>query len=233
MKQLDELVNQTEFILKEAKAKFKNPVFLWAGGKDSTAMLDIARKAFSKLPKFPWPVMLLDTNYQFTETYDYMEKYAEEWGLDFTRHKNIEALSKGINPHTTSHFECCQKLKTENLAKAIIENDYDACILGIRWDEHGVRGKESFFSIRKEPREHMRVHPMLNWSERQVWQYLKSNKVPYNPLYDRVEHGDQVIRSIGCWPCTKTTHIDNVEERAGRSLDKEQLMEDLRALGYM
>ena len=80
---------------------------------------------------------------------------------------------------------------------------------------------------------HMRVHPMLHWSERQIWQYIKTNNVPYNPLYDRVEHGNLVIRSIGCWPCTTPMPKDQIEERAGRALDKEQLMEDLRALGYM
>src|SRR3989338_10679303 len=83
----DSLESQTEFIIKEAKARFKNPVMLWAGGKDSTAMLAVARNAFAKLGKLPFPVMQLDTGYKFTETYEYMRKYAEEWGLDFIQYK--------------------------------------------------------------------------------------------------------------------------------------------------
>jgi len=228
----DSLESQSEFIIKEAVARFKNPVMLWAGGKDSTAMLAVARNAFAKLGKLPFPVMQLDTGYKFTETYGYMRKYAKEWGLDFIQYKNMDALKEGVSPFTKDHFYCCTRLKTECLAKAIREYKFDAVMLGIRWDEHGVRGKETYFSKRYDP-EHYRVHPMLNWSEREIWAYLKKNKVPYNPLYDRIEHGDLVYRSIGCWPCTKAIPKDMQEERGGRTLDKEQLMEDLRALGYM
>ena len=226
------LESQTEFILKEAKARFKKPVMLWAGGKDSTTMLTIARKAFSQLAKFPFPVMLIDTGYQFKETYEYMEKYAQEWKLNFIRFKNERALKKGINPFTTDHFRCCNALKTEALSMAIKKYKFDAVLVGIRWDEHGVRGKESYFSWRDNP-PHMRVHPILNWSEKEIWGYLKKNKIPYNPLYDRIEHGNLIFRSIGCWPCTKPIPKEQIEERGGRALDKEELMEDLRALGYM
>ena len=104
--EIDELVSQSEFIIKEAKAKYKNPVLLWAGGKDSTAMLAIAMKAFAKLKKFPFKVMFLDTGYQFTETYEYLEKYAKEWNLDFIRQKNEKALKEGINPFTTNRLHC-------------------------------------------------------------------------------------------------------------------------------
>jgi len=228
----DPLESQSEFVIKEAKARFKNPVMLWAGGKDSTAMLTIVRRAFAQLDRFPFPVMLIDTGYQFKETYDYMEKYAKKWKLEFIRFKNEKALKKGINPFTTSHFECCNALKTEALTMAIRKYKFDAVLVGIRWDEHGVRGKEGYFSWRDKP-SHMRVHPMLNWSEKEVWSYLKRNKIPYNPLYDRVEHGNLIYRSIGCWPCTKPVSKKTLEERGGRALDKEELMEDLRALGYM
>ncbi|HUV42518.1 MAG TPA: phosphoadenosine phosphosulfate reductase family protein [Patescibacteria group bacterium] len=228
----DSLESQSEFIIKEAKARFKNPVILWAGGKDSTTMLTVARQAFARLKKFPFPVMLIDTNYEFKETYEYMEKYAKEWKLDFIRFKNEAALKKGINPFKTDHFACCNALKTEALAMAIRKYKFDAVLVGIRWDEHGVRGKESYFSWRDNP-PHMRVHPMLNWSEKEIWNYLKKNKVAYNPLYDRVEHSNLIFRSIGCWPCTKPVSKKALEERSGRALDKEELMEDLRALGYM
>jgi sulfate adenylyltransferase subunit 2 len=228
----DKLESQSEFIIKEAKARFKNPVLLWAGGKDSSCCLAIARKAFAQLPKFPLTVMQIDTGYKFPETYQYIDKYVKEWQLPFIRYKNTEAIEQGVNPNTMSHFECCNRLKTEALAKAIKEYKFDAVIVGIRWDEHGVRGKESFFSKRTKP-SHTRVHPMLNWSEKQIWQYLKKNKIPYNPLYDKVEKGGLIYRSIGCYPCTKPIPKNQIEERGGRALDKEQLMEDLRALGYM
>jgi len=228
----DKLESQSEFIIKEAVAKFRNPVLLWAGGKDSTTMLTIARRAFAKLKKFPIMVMQIDTGYKFTETYEYIDRYVKEWNLPFIRYKNLEALKDGVNPFTKDHFFCCTKLKTEALAKAIREYSFDAVLVGIRWSEHGVRGKESFFSPRKDP-DHTRIHPMLNWSEREIWNYLKRKKIPYNPLYDRIEHGNLFYRSIGCWPCTKPIPKDQVEERGGRALDKEQLMEDLRALGYM
>src|SRR4030042_3083757 len=228
----DSLESQSEFIIKKAKARFKNPVLLWSGGKDSTAMLAIARRAFAQLKKFPFKVMQIDTGYKFKETYEYMDRYVKEWQIPFLRFKNQEALEKGINPFKTDHFACCNALKTEALAMAIKKYKFDAVFTGIRWDEHGVRGKESYFSWRDDP-PHMRVHPMLNWSEKEIWNYLKKNKIPYNPLYDRIEHGNLIFRSIGCWPCTKPVSKEALEERSGRTLDKEELMEDLRALGYM
>lgn len=228
----NKLESQSEFVIKEAVARFKNPMLLWAGGKDSTTMLTIARRAFALLPKFPITIMQIDTGYKFTETYEYIDKYIKEWNLPFIRYKNMEAIKQGVNPFNHDKFTCCNLLKTEALAKAIREHNFDAVLVGIRWDEHGVRGKESFFSPRKDPN-HTRVHPMLNWSEKEIWEYLKGNNIPYNPLYDRVEHGGLIYRSIGCYPCTSPISRDVQEERAGRTLDKEQIMEDLRALGYM
>lgn len=228
----DPLESESEFIIKEAFSRFKNPVILWAGGKDSTVMLTIARKAFSLLGKLPIKVLQLDTTFKFPETYRYIDKYAKEWKLDFIRYQNKDAVKKGVNPEVAGKFACCNQLKTQALALAIKEYNFDAVLVGIRWDEHGIRGKESFFSYRQEPK-HIRVHPMLNWSEKQIWQYIKKSKVPYNPLYDKLVKGRLVYRSIGCKPCTQPILRKEVEERAGRSLDKERIMEDLRALGYM
>ena len=228
----DSLESESEFIIKEAFSRFKNPVILWAGGKDSTAMLAIARKAFSLLGKLPMKVMQLDTTFKFPETYRYIDKYAKEWKLDFIRYRNKDAVRRGVSPQTVGKFDCCNQLKTQALAKAIKEYNFDVVLVGIRWDEHGVRGKESFFSYREDP-DHTRVHPMLNWSEKQIWQYIKKNKIPYNHLYDKVVKSKLFYRSIGCKPCTQPIPREEIEERAGRSLDKEQIMEDLRALGYM
>ncbi len=220
--------SQTEYIIREAVATFRKPVMLWAGGKDSTVMLWVAKQLFREVP---FPVVLLDTSFQFPETYRFMEKTAKDWKIDFIRYRNKEALEEGVSPFTNSRFECCQKLKTEALAKLIEEKGFDAVLVGIRWDEHGIRGKEKAFSRRAEP-EHMRIHPMLHWSLDEVWKFTRENNIPYNPLYDKIEAGGKTFKSIGCRPCTKATEKD-AAERSGRDLDKEQLMEKLRALGYM
>ncbi len=227
---IDELVDQTKEIMTMTVEKFKKPVLLWAGGKDSTCALAIARDLFDN--KLPFPVLFIDTTYKFTETYEFIRRYAKEWGINLMVQTNKEALERGINPWSVTHFEYCNELKTKPMKQAIIENGFDAVMTAIRWDEHGIRGKEQYFSVRTDP-PHTRVHPMLHWSEKEIWEYLRSRNVPYNPLYDKEEHGGLVYRSIGCWPFTKPVPKDTPEERAGRSVDKERLMEDLRSLGYM
>lgn len=192
---------------------------------NSTAMLSISRMVFSKLGGIPFPVMQIDTGYKFTETYQYMDKYAKEWNLDFIRYKNTKALKEGINPHTTNHFECCNRLKTEALSMALKEYGFDGVMVGIRWDEHGVRGKESFFSKRPNP-DHTRVHPMLNWSEKNIWDFLKKHKIPYNPLYDRIEHGNLVFRSIGCLPPGQKI----VMEKSLKPIDEIKLGDKVRGI---
>ena len=223
--------SETEYILREAVAKFKKPMLLWAGGKDSTTMLWIAKELWGA-GNVPFPVCLLDTTFQYRETYDFMDKIAKEWKLDYRRLKNMKALKEGINPEK-SKFKCCQALKTDNLQMAIEENGFDAVFVGIRWDEHGIRGKEQHFSRRADPG-HYRVHPILHWGLQDVWDFIKEKDIPYNPLYDRVEHGNLVYKSIGCYPCTEPIPRD-AAERDGRAQDKEDsaVMERLRALGYM
>jgi len=227
---IDELIDQSKEIIQKGVKTFKNPVMLWAGGKDSTASIAIARECFDG--KLPFPVLFIDTSLQFSETYEFMDNLAKEWNLDYMKVKNQDALNRGIGPKTTTHFNCCNELKTNALKKAIVDNNFDGVFVAIRWDEHGIRGKEQYFSQRNDP-PHLRVHPMLHWSEKEIWDYINSRNVPYNPLYDKEEHEGMVYRSIGCWPCTKPLSRDHPEERAGRQLDKERIMEDLRSLGYM
>jgi len=224
------LESESEFIIKEAYARFKNPCILWAGGKDSTTLLAIALKAFSLFERLPMKVAQIDTGYKFAETYRYQDRMVKKWNLDFIRFK-IKGAEK-YSPWTHSHFECCNFLKTKALKELIKKYKFDAILTGIRWTEHGVRGKESYFSPRFDP-PHMRVHPMLNWSEKDIWHYLKTHRVPYNKIYDKKLKSGKVYRSIGCWPCTKPIPKSELAERGGRALDKEELMEDLRALGYM
>jgi len=226
---LDELIAESGDVIYKAITEYNHPILLWAGGKDSTVMLDITRKLCRESMPI---VMFLDTGYQFRETYEYIHKLAKKWDIKVYFGMHLRAVREGYSPNGDK-FECCHQLKTLNLYEAIKNYNADAVIVGIRWDEHGVRGKETHFSPRQEPIPHMRIHPMLNWSEKEIWEYIKRENVPYNPLYDKVFPGGKVIRSIGCEPCTKPMPMNTIGERAGRSLDKENFMQSLRQLGYM
>lgn len=225
---LDGLVERSIYIMREAKARFKNPAILFAGGKDSTVMLYIARQAF--LGQIPIPVVFINTSWQFKETYNFIEMIKNMWNLDLVHAKNRLALMKGVSPKNHPKMECCTMLKTDALRDIIENQGYDALMVGIRWDEHEVRSKETNFSPKTDP-DHVRVHPILHWSEKDVWDYIKKENIPINPLYSYNIEGKR-YRSIGCYPCTKPVS-DEEAERAGRAQDKEEVMERLRALGYM
>ena len=222
------LESRTEYILKEARALFRKPAIMWAGGKDSTTLLFIARQLFGRIP---FPVIFLDTGYKFRETYQFIDEIEHLWKLKLIRARNESAMNDGVSPETHGRFRCCSLLKTENLKSIITEHGFDAVIVAIRWDEHGVRGKESVFSKRRNP-DHTRIHPLLHWNEDHLWRYIRKNSIPCNPLYDRDVNG-RVYRSIGCYPCTKPVPRKGAGERSGRSQDKEEIMEQLRALGYL
>ncbi len=227
---MQHLLNKSIHILRETRAKYKNPAILWAGGKDSTLMIYLAKMAF--FDEIPFPCIFLDTTYQFKETYNFLNTVSKMWNLDLKRVRNVEALTKNIGPEK-DRFACCTNLKTINLEKTIEKNGYDAILVGIRWDEHEMRAKEYEFSDRDWYPEHIRVHPILHWSVDDVWRYIKQENIPYNPLYDYNING-LAYKSIGCYPCTKP--IKPIEpERSGRAQDKEkeEVMERLRALGYM
>lgn len=223
------LVGKATYILREARATFKNPAMLWAGGKDSTTMLYIA-KHFAFPDGFMFPVLFIDTTYQFRETYNFIKMIKNAWDLDLRILRNDEALAKGMNPKKYPPRECCYHLKTKPLNDAVIRDKYDALIVAIRWDEETMRSLEYPVSYRRHP-EHYRVHPMLGFSEKDIWETIHRYNIPHNPLYDYVINGKR-YRSIGCYPCTEPT-LDEEAERAGRIQTKEKVMEDLRALGYL
>lgn len=287
---LKKLENKSIFIIREVKARFKNPAILWSTGKDSTTLLWLVKKAFFGDVSFP--VIHIDTTYKFPEIYEFRDRIAKEWNLQLIIAKNEEALKQGISPKATSRFECCTKLKTEALRQCIERHKFDAILVSIRHDEHALRSIERFFSPRdknfrwrfvreKVPSEegdaplvslqpvefagwdiyftdypeahHIRVHPILHWTEKAVWKYIKQEGIPVNPLYFAKKRNGKWLRfrSLGCMPCTVPIHskartIDEIveeiekskvigEERAGRAQDKEEeyIMEKLRALGYM
>jgi len=266
MSELQDLENKTVYIIREAYAEFKRPAVLWSVGKDSTTMLWLCRKAF--LGKIPFPVIHIDTGYKFKQMYKFRNQLAAEWGFELIVAKNEEAMKEGVGPNT-GKFECCTRLKTEALMQCLDKYGFDALILAIRRDEHGIRAKERYFSPRDEsfrwnykdqPMEmwdqyqsitanktHTRVHPILHWRELDVWEYVKQEKLPINPLY--FSRNGKRYRSLGCMPCTlpidstartvdeivEELKVSKIAERSGRAQDKEDMftMQKLRALGYM
>lgn len=216
---LKDLENRTIYMLRETLAEFNRPAVLWSTGKDSTTMLWLCRKAF--FGKIPFPVIHIDTSYKFREMYDFRDGIAQAWELDLVIARNEAALKEGTDPEA-GKFECCTRLKTEALRQCLNERAFDALILAIRRDEHGIRAKERYFSPRDEnfkwnyknqPLEmwdqfqglsgtgtHMRVHPILHWRELDVWEYTEKEGIPINPMY--LARGGKRYRSLGCEPCT-------------------------------
>lgn len=266
MNYLDELENRTIFLLREAYARLKPIGLLWSIGKDSTTMLWIARKAF--FGRLPFPVIHIDTGHKFKEIYEFRDFYRSKWGLDLVISRNEEALEAGMCPEK-GKFECCMALKTEALKKTIAQYGFKGLFLGIRRDEHGIRAKERYFSPRDrdflwnyqeqpaEPwdfykasaqeAEHVRIHPMLHWTELDIWRYVEREKIPIVSLYLAKDH--KRYRSIGCQLCcapvdseassirriVRELETTDTAERSGRAQDKEDTytMQKLRSLGYM
>ncbi len=254
------LEEKSIYILREAKQKFKNVAALWSMGKDSTTMLALARKAF--LGKVPFPVIHIDNGIDFPETYAFREYLAKKWKL------NLIVAYSDIRPDSVGSA-CCGQNKPDTLKKVMKWHDFDALIVSIRRDEHGIRAKERYMSERDqnfkwdyknqkaelwddyasklEDGSHVRVHPLLDWNEVDVWSYIKKEKIPVNPLY--FSRNGFRYRSLGCTHCTipvksnarnvddivKELETTKIEERSGRSMDKERehVMQRLRALGYM
>ncbi|MCB1194728.1 sulfate adenylyltransferase subunit 2 [bacterium] len=267
MDRLSELENQSIFIIREGYNRFHKVAQLWSIGKDSTTLLWLIRKAF--YGQIPFPVLHLDTGRKFKEIYEFRDKYAKEWKLNLIIHKNQEAIGRGITCNPNNALECCGELKTNALKQAIEKHKFRALYLGIRRDEHGIRAKERVFSPRNENfhwdykaqplemwdhykaqaenEEHLRIHPLLGWTELDIWEYIRRENIPVTSLYFAVN--GKRYRSIGCEPAcvpvdSQADTIDKiidelktttVAERAGRAQDKESsyMMQKLRSLGYM
>ncbi len=266
MDYLDELENKTIYIIREAYSRFRNMALLWSIGKDSTCLLWVTRKAF--FGKVPFPIIHIDTGFKFNEIYEFRDKYNKQWQLNLIVSKNQKALKEGVCPEK-GKLDCCNALKTEALKMTIREFNFQALLLAIRRDEHGIRAKERYFSPRTadfkwnyqdqppelwdlykskiETEQHFRIHPMLHWTETDIWKYIRREKVPTVSLYF-AKNGKR-YRSIGCQPCCAPvdSHANNigkiikelqttkVAERSGRAQDKEDAytMQKLRSLGYM
>lgn len=283
LRDINPLIEKTVYILREVKARFKKPCLLWSTGKDSTALLHITKQAF--FGKIPFDVVHIDTHQLFSEMYEFRDKLIGEWNIPLKVAHKEDCKDLVKNPTEQQIFNCCMCKKTLALKELFQREHYDAAILGIRWDELGVRSKEHVFSprthewewkiVRKrtkkeqgegdspfipmtEPElwgiyqadfgetcEHVRVHPMLHWSEIEVWEYIKKYNVPFVSLYS-CWNGVTRYRSLGCGGCTKPIkstaktieefqeeiYNTTTREREGRK-QKDMLMEKLRHLGYM
>ncbi len=263
---LDQLESESIYIIREAYRKFNKLGMLWSVGKDSTTLLWLVKKAF--LGRVPIPVIYIDTGFHFKEMYEFRDWCVKKWNLNLIVASNVKlAEQRGIGPD--NKLLCCTVRKTDALKNVIKEHGFDALLLGIRRDEHGIRAKERFFSPRnrdfkwdyknqppelwdqykthKDLEQHIRVHPLLQWTEIDVWEYIKRENLPVNPLYF-AKNGKR-YRSLGCVPCTQPVEsnadtidkiieeikVSKVTERSGRAQDKEEAnaMQKLRALGYM
>jgi len=223
---LEKKIKKTKKIISEALKKYKNVGLGFSGGGDSEVLLHIALKLNPDIP-----VLFVDTRYEFPETIPFVEKIRNEWNISSLTvvrattdiaEKLIRKYGKGT-PKFTLEFNNHHKIQP--LMNGIKDLHLDAFIAGIRGVEHEERAKETTFSPRKDPK-HIRVHPMLFWTRLDVQEYLKRNRLPHNPLYDKG------YSSLGSTLDTTPNQDPDMHERAGRGIARERIMKTLRALGY-
>ena len=270
MDHLAKLANQSIYILREAYNKFERLAMLWSIGKDSTVLLWLARKAFCG--HVPFPLVHVDTTFKIPSMIEYRDRLVKEWKLELVVGKNEAVLRHGTTfPNgKATRVECCGTLKKDALQRVLEARRFTGVIVGVRRDEEPTRAKERYFSPRDknmewnvadqppelwdqfktdfEPGTHIRIHPLLHWTEVNIWEYIARENIPVIPLYFANGHGER-YRSLGCHPCTapiksqartvpeiiQELRATNLPERAGRAQDKESedAFEKLRRDGYM
>jgi sulfate adenylyltransferase subunit 2 len=205
-------------ILREGAAAFRRPVLLYSIGKDSSVLLHLAMKAFFP-GKPPFPLLHIDTTWKFREMIRFRDNMAQQLGLELLVHTNQEGLARGINPIASGSALHTQVMKTEALRQALDKYGFDAAFGGARRDEEKSRAKERIFSFRGpghvwDPRaqrpelwslfntrihqgESMRIFPLSNWTEYDVWDYIAAEDIPVVPLYFATPR--PVVRRAGTW----------------------------------
>jgi len=216
---LDVKVQKSIDIIVEAGKRFgvDNIATTFTGGKDSTVLLHLIKRAFNGV--IPFRVFNIDTSVKFKEIYAFRGRLKNEWALDLIILKNENAAE--VLKQAKDSAECCYLLKTRVLSDGIKKHGVKALMTAIRWDEQEARANERYFSERED---HIRVNPILHFMEKDIWVYIRKNNIPYCELYDRG------YRSLGCEPCTDIS--TGGSERSGRAKDKEAIMKRLRELGY-
>jgi sulfate adenylyltransferase subunit 2 len=246
---LRELESESIYILRETVAQFRNPVLLYSIGKDSSVLVHLARKAFYPGP-LPFPFLHVDTGYKFKEMIEFRDRFVKSIGARLIVHRNEDAIAAGAHPLKLGVARCCGQLKTAALLTALDKHQFDAAIGGARREEERSRAKERVFSLRDsfgqwDPRrqrpelwtlysgaihegETMRVFPLSNWTESDIWQYIVQENIEVVPLYFAKERlvvqrngtlipADDALhlkdgevpekmlvrfRTLGCSPCT-------------------------------
>ena len=204
-------------ILREVVAEFQRPVMLYSIGKDSSVMVRLAQKAFSP-GRIPFPLLHVDTTYKFREMIEFRDRFCAEIGVRLIVHTNTAAIEAGANPWDLGTAKCCGFLKTRALLDGLAAGEFDAAIGGARRDEEKSRAKERVYSFRDphgqwdpknqrpelwnlynsrlNPGESIRVFPLSNWTELDVWQYIHLEDIPIVPLYFAKEREMVVRRAI-------------------------------------
>lgn len=246
---LNVLEAESIHILREVAAECERPVMMYSVGKDSSTMVRLAQKAFHP-GKIPFPLLHIDTAYKFPEMYEFRDRYCTEIGVELRVHRNEDALAADANPWDLGTVKCCALLKTQGLLGGLRQGEFDAVIGGARREEERSRAKERIYSFRDahgqwdpknqrpelwnlyngkvNPGESIRVFPLSNWTELDIWRYIELEEIPVVPLYfaeerDVVVRGNQLIpvgaktrllpgekaqrvmcryRTLGCYPCT-------------------------------
>jgi sulfate adenylyltransferase subunit 2 len=201
---LRSLEAESIFIFREVAAEFERPVMLYSIGKDSSVMVRLAQKAFYPGP-IPFPFLHIDTTYKFREMIEFRDRFCRELGVNLIVHTNTQAIGEGANPFRLGTSKCCGLLKTRSLLDALRDGRYDVAFGGARRDEEKSRAKERVYSFRDkfgqwDPKnqrpelwnlfngqidkgESIRVFPLSNWTELDVWQYIHLENIPIVPLY--------------------------------------------------
>lgn len=246
---LQKLEAESIHIFREAVAEFANPVMLYSIGKDSSVLVRLAQKAFYP-GKIPFPLLHVDTSYKFPEMIAFRDAFIRDIGADLIVHQNRKALDEGANPFALSTQNCCGFLKTRALLDALEAGGFDAAFGGARRDEEKSRAKERIYSFRDkagqwDPKnqrpelwnlynsrlnkgESIRIFPLSNWTELDIWLYIDAEQIPLVPLYyaqerEAVVRATSIIltyentpllpgekrqriqcrmRSLGCMPCS-------------------------------
>ncbi|MGJ8693629.1 MAG: sulfate adenylyltransferase subunit CysD [Thalassotalea sp.] len=253
---LKQLEAESIHIIREVAAEFDNPVMLYSVGKDSAVLLHLARKAFAP-GKIPFPLMHVDTDWKFKEMIAFRDQMAKEYGFELLVHKNPEGVAMGVGPFTHGSAKHTDIMKTQGLKQALDKYGFDAAFGGARRDEEKSRAKERVYSFRDanhrwDPKcqrpelwniyngkvdkgESIRVFPLSNWTELDIWQYIYLESIPIVPLYlsakrpvverdgtlimvddDRmpIAEGEEVqmknvrFRTLGCYPLTGAVESD-------------------------
>ena len=206
---LKQLESESIYIIREVAAEAKNPVMLYSVGKDSSVMVRLAQKAFYP-GKIPFPLMHIDTGYKFPEMYEFRDQFCRDIGVDLIVGRNEEWIKKRAHPLKLGTDACCAHLKTQGLLMGLNKHGFDAAFGGARREEEKSRAKERVCSIRDEfgqwdPKnqrpelwdiyntrlndgQSIRVFPLSNWTEIDIWHYIQLESIPVVPLYFATQH---------------------------------------------